>query len=287
MLKRFVVVFTVFALFATLTFAAEVMTPDGAKAPAAPGQNVEGPATLVTGVKDQILLSEGAAVQVQPPDGDVELFLVKRGSVRGVISHKTQVAIPTGWIIVEPGKWARFYAETMGPRRGFVKVDEGQALVVFEAEIGSVYVHLTAGNGIELERTRSGALRFSTHQTNVSSVRAIHRVSDALEIEVIVPKATSGMAKPEQQGKKTRILSDPISYKSGTIALETRFEGEKKHTGSLGPGTFAVIDNSTGVLELAFDEVDFQIVKRATSLTSELSSLAVSNFFGEESPAND
>jgi len=117
-------------------------------------------------------------------------------------------------------------------------------------------------------------------------VKAIHRVNDSLEIEVTVPKATSGMAKAEQNGQKTRLLSDPISYKGGTISLLTRLDGEKKHTGSLGPGTFAVIDNTTGVLELAFDEVDFQIVKRATSLTSELSSLAVSNFFGDEAPTN-
>lgn len=282
MLKRFVVVFMVFALFASLTLAAEVITPDGTKTPATPGQRVTGPATVKTASGDQIFLSEGAAVEILPPDGDVELILVKRGAVRGVIGGKTQIAVPTGWLIVKPGTFARFYAETMGPKRAFVKVDEGQALLAYD----NFNIHLQQGNGIELEQTKSGAVRFSTHQTNASAVRIIDRVSVDLEIDLTVPKATSGMFKPEKQGQKTRITSDAISYKSGTIALETRFEGEAKHKGSLGPGTFAVIDNSTGVLELAFDEVDFQIVKRATSLTSELSALAVSNFFGDESPAN-
>ena len=277
MLKRFVVVLSVFALFASLTFAAEVITPDGAKAPAAPGQRVEGPATVKTAAGDQIKLDEGAAVQIQPPDGEIELILVTRGSVRGVIGPKTQVAVPTGWLM-SPKGYTRFYAETMGPKRAFIKVDEGQGFLVF----GKFTFQLMAGNGIEIEQTRSGALRFTTHQTNASEIRVIYAVNDELEIDLTVPKATTGMFKSEKNGQKTRIVSDAISWKSGTIDLETRLNKEPMHKGSLGPGTFAVIDNSTGVLELAFDEVDFQIIQRATSLTSELSSLAVSNFFGYE-----
>ena len=66
------------------------------------------------------------------------------------------------------------------------------------------------------------------------------------------------------------------------ILRKTKLDGETKQTGTLGPGTFAVIDNSTGVIEFAFFEVDFQIIERATSLTSEFSTLAASNFFGFE-----
>ncbi|MEN8149036.1 MAG: hypothetical protein ABFS86_04390 [Planctomycetota bacterium] len=281
MLKRFVVVLAVFALFGSLTFAAEVLRADGSKEPAPAGKRIQGPATVRTASGGRITIDEGGAVEILPPDGDIELIMVKRGAVRGIIDGKTQVAGPNAWLMVRPGTWARFYAETNGANKGFIKVTEGQALLVYG---GNINVHLTAGNGINLAKTKSGGMWFGTHQTNVSDIRMIHRVTDTLEIDLTVPKATSGSFRQELDGQKTRVTSDAISWKSGQISLETRLDGEKKHTGSLGPGTFAVIDNSTGVLEISFSEADFQIVERAASLTSELSALAVSNFFGDEAP---
>ena len=256
MLKRFITVLTVFALFGGLTFAAEVSLSGGPKVATQVGQRIEGPATVTTASGDQLIVAEGGAIQVLKPEGDVELFLVKRGVVRGTIG---------------------------GKGKGFVKVDEGQALFV----VDNIFMHLVQGNGVGIERTPNGSVRFATHQTNAAPLRMINRVTDELEIDLLVPKATSGAWTLVQNGRKTRISSSATSWKSGLITLETRMDGEAMHKGSLGPGTFAVIDNSTGILELAFDEVEFQIIERAASLTSELSSLAVSNFFGDESPAND
>ena len=283
MLKRFITVLTVFALFGGLTFAAEVSLSGGPKVATQVGQRIEGPATVTTASGDQLIVAEGGAIQVLKPEGDVELFLVKRGVVRGTIGGKTQVAGPNAWLMARPGEYARFYLEANGKGKGFVKVDEGQALFV----VDNIFMHLVQGNGVGIERTPNGSVRFATHQTNAAPLRMINRVTDELEIDLLVPKATSGAWTLVQNGRKTRISSSATSWKSGLITLETRMDGEAMHKGSLGPGTFAVIDNSTGILELAFDEVEFQIIERAASLTSELSSLAVSNFFGDESPAND
>jgi len=279
MLKRFVFVLTTFALLAGTAFGAELLsTPDGTPKALAAGDRVKGPAEVKTNGGRVLKVSPGSELEVQAPEGDVELFLVTKGSVRGTIDQKTQVAIPTGWLMVKEGESADFYVETLSAKRGFVKVDGGQGLLVYK----TLHVYLSEGNGTEIEEKPSGAIQFRTHQTNTSKVHMIARITDDLEIELEVPKATTGSLSQEQKGKKTRLISDPISWKSGQVTLQTRFEGEKTHSGSLGPGTYAVIDNATGVLELAFDAVDFQIIKRATSLTSELTSLAVSNFFGYE-----
>jgi len=283
MLKSFISVTLAILLVAGSTFAADlVTTPDGQPRALAAGEVVKGPATVRTAAGGELIVSPESALQVQAPEGDLELFLVTEGSVRGNIGQKTQVAIPTGWLTVKSEERVLFYAETLkgATKRGFVKVDSGRGLLIFK----KLHVHLSQGNGVEIEEKPNGAIRFTTHQTNASKVHMILRVTDELEIDLKVPKASTGTLSQEQKGRKTRLVSDPISWKSGQVALETFLEGASTNTGSLGPGTYAVIDNATGVLELAFDVVDFQIIKRATSLTSELSSLAVSNFFGFEAP---
>ena len=121
-----------------------------------------------------------------------------------------------------------------------------------------------------------------TFVNNASMVKVRTNITEDLHVDLIVPKATSGAI--EKGPEKTKLSSAAGSWKSGQVSLITVLEGSQKDSGSLGPGTFAVIDNVTGALVPQFEAVDFQIIKRATSLTSELSSLAVSNFFGYEEP---
>ena len=101
-----------------------------------------------------------------------------------------------------------------------------------------------------------------------------------LNLFLSVPKATSGTVQAVQGGRKTRVMSDPGSWKGGKLGISTQAAGAPAQTGSLGPGTFAVIDNRTGAIEFGFVEVQFQIIERAVSLTSEFTALATSNFFG-------
>jgi len=70
-------------------------------------------------------------------------------------------------------------------------------------------------------------------------------------------------------------LDDP---KTGKIRLETRYPGKAPQTAALGPGTYALINNETGTIELSFTAVEYVILARAVSLTQEFATLSQSNF---------
>lgn len=259
--------------------AAPAFTADEAKAPAPPkpGDRIQGPRDVKTKAGDLLKLSKGAVLEVKKPEKDVELFFIRKGTVRGAIGDKTQVAVPYGWIATGKGKRVEFFAEVTPEGRSFVKVNKGTALLASP----KMKLLLQAGQGIDLwtQKEKAGP-SFSTRANNKGDVVMLMQVTDTLEIELTVPKATSGSIFQVEAGRRTRIESDASSWTGGRIAIRTRLGGAEGQTGTLGPGTFALIDNATGKIEFGFVEVDFQIIKRAINLTSGFTSLATSNFFG-------
>jgi hypothetical protein len=274
-MTRFVLLsICVFLLTAGVYAAEEAKAPTGLK----PGDIITGPADIKTKAGDILKVSKGSTLEVKAPDGDVELFFIKKGTVRGSIGAKTQVAVPFGWIAAAKDKKAEFYAESVPGGRTFVKVNKGSAILATRAN----KLMLKAGQGIELwtEKAKVRSLCFSTRANNQGQVMLLSQVTGALEIELLIPKATTGCIYQVEGGKRTRIESDAGSWTGGKIAIRTRLSGVEGQTGTLGPGTFALIDNSTGKIEFGFVEVDFEIIKRAIALTSEFTALATSNFFG-------
>jgi hypothetical protein len=118
---------------------------------------------------------------------------------------------------------------------------------------------------------------YRTHQQNRGDVTVRKGVQGG-QIISSVPRATSGCSEPQEGGRKTRISNDITSFKTGKIKVETDFGEGSGHPAELGPGTYAVIDNATGAITVIFTAVEFDILDRAISLTTEFATLTQSNF---------
>jgi hypothetical protein len=243
------------------------------------GNRLQGPATVTTAAGDTIKLAKDSLLEVKAPDGETELFFLLRGFARGEISNKTSIALPAGWITGPVDDKAAYYIETIDPNRGFYQINEGKGLVSY----GIYHVFLSARQAVELGKQEDpDALEFYTHQSNPGTVQIVADTRGKLELTLSVPKSTRGLLEQVEADAWTKISSDASSWQGGKIALATVVDDAPGQSGSLGPGTFARINNGTGEIEFGFVEIDFAIIDRAISLTSEFGLLAVSNFFGLE-----
>lgn len=255
------------------------------------GDRVTGPAVVRSAAGDTLTVPSGTVIELVVPGNLPELeegappmehFLLVRGALLGEISYATTVILPNGCYFTGPkDEKASVYVETIDATHGFFRVNEGRALVSYRDVFTAI---LMERQGIELFQVEKGPmdLGFRTHQSNSGSVQLFIRPG-RVEIETSLPKATSGLVTQEQGGTFTRVESDASSWQGGKIGITTRASGEMDsalQTGQLGPSTYALINNETGEIQFGFIEVDFEIVERAISLTSEFSVLAVSNFFG-------
>ena len=267
---------------AELTMVGEGALLNGAAAGDVPvavkeGDRVQGPATVTTAAGDSIKVAKDSVLEVKPLDGETELFFLLKGFARGEIGNKASIALPAGWLTGPAEGKARFYVETIDPNRGFYQINEGQGLVSY----GIYHVVLGARQAVELgKRKNSDVLEFHTHQSNPGTVKIIANTRGALELTLSVPKSTTGTLEQVEAGEWTRVSADASSWQGGKIGIATMVDGRPGQAGSLGPGTFARINNATGEIEFGFVEIDFAIVERAISLTTEFAQLAVSNFFG-------
>ncbi len=290
MFRRLAYVPMILCLIATFASAAELtMGGEGAllngaavetyPAALAEGDRVEGPATVTTTLGDTIKVAKGSVLEVKPVDGETELFFLLKGFARGEIGSKTSIALPAGWLTGPADDTAAFYVETIDPDRGFFQVNEGKGLVSY----GIYHVFLGARQAVELgKKGDPDTLEFYTHQSNPGTVKIVAATRGKLELTLSVPKSTRGMLEQVEGDEWTKVSSDASSWQGGKIGIATMVDGAPGQAGSLGPGTFARINNGTGEIEFGFVEIDFAIVERAISLTSEFQLLAVSNFFGLE-----
>jgi hypothetical protein len=252
--------------------------PSDLPAPLAPGDQVKGPATVTTAAGDVILLGKDAVLEVGAPDGGVETFSLLSGWAQGEIGAGTRIQTPAGTLEGPETGRTEFYMEKLTDDRSLFRVNKGTGKVVYE----NFSVEVPAGNAVELTRTpgKPGVLVFQTLPGNPGDVKLIAKVSPTLDIHLNAPRATKGRIEPWREGSHTKVSSDVGSWQGGKIGIETKPTTGGGKSGSLGAGTFAIINNVTGEIEFGFIEVDFAIIERAISLTSEFALLAVSNFFG-------
>jgi hypothetical protein len=244
------------------------------------GDRVRGPATITSAAEDLILIGKGSVLEVSPAREDVEYFTLVEGWAQGEASERTRIVLTVGQLIGPEAGKAEFYVESVDANRSLYRINKGQASALYSM----FQVDIPEGNGIELIATpgKKDILGFKTLPENPGAAAILAKVSETLDIGLMVPRATEGRIEPWDGGKYTRISSDVGSWQGGKIGIETKPVGGGGQEGELGPGTFALINNITGEIEFGFIEVDFAIIERAISLTSEFALLAVSNFFGLE-----
>ena len=127
-------------------------------------------------------------------------------------------------------------------------------------------------------------LGVETGPDNEGDVMVLDQATPDLEIEVRVPKASRSTLTAVESNTKTKIENSLDSSKEGKLGVVSRVKGEEKAKGEVAPGVFAYVIHDSGAIEFEYVEVDFAILRRAIGLTSEFSTLAVSNYTGVQDP---
>lgn len=226
---------------------------------------------------NRVTLEPGTTARSDGIEDDIEYLFVESGAAYGSVSARTYVGGTAGWASAREGTTGRFFLEVPANRPG-----SETSFRSVEGEVGVRYhsftVWIPQQNTVTLavDTAEPDVLAFRTSQQNPGDVR-IEKATGTGTILVIVPKATVGRMRPED-AKRTRIENDITSLKTGKIGLETHFQGKAPQEAALGPGTYALINNETGTIELSFTAVEFVILERAVSLTREFATLSQSNF---------
>jgi hypothetical protein len=226
---------------------------------------------------DDITIDADSFASEQPTDGSGAALLLSKGSISGILSEKTQIGVAVGWISAPKGEKSRVIVEATPGREAaestFISVD-GNAWIRYREY--KVLLRPSHSVTLDIDAALPGTLCFRTGQQNPGDVD-IHRSVPGGDILAAVPKATLGCFTDEKDNK-TKICNDVNSLKSGKIKITTRFTGKNDNTASIGPATCALIDNTTGQIEVLFTAVNFEILVRAINLTTEFTTLAQSNF---------
>ncbi len=226
---------------------------------------------------DRVTLEKGTKARADGLTDGVDYLFVESGSAYGTIGDKTSFGGTAGWATAPEGQTAKAFLDVPRDRPG----SEGS----FRAVEGGVWVRynsyrvwLPQRNSITLavDPARPDVFAFRTSQQNDADVDVVRTVAGG-DIFAHVPKATVGRMMSAEPNK-TRIENDITSLKTGKIRLETRYPGRPEQNAALGPGTYALIDNATGAIEVSFTPVEFVILERAISLTNEFATLSQSNF---------
>ena len=226
---------------------------------------------------DRITIEEGSRVRADGVSDGIDHLFVESGAAYGTVSDRTSLGATAGWASAPEGSTGRIFLEVPADRPG--------AEASFRAVDGGAWVRYHGYRAwlpeqhsltLAVDPARPDLLAYRTSQQNAGDVQIIKTIGGG-EMIAFVPKATVGRIRPEA-GNKTRIENDITSLKTGKIRLETRFPGKPPQRAALGPGTYALIDNSTGTIEVSFTAVEFVILERAFSLTNEFATLSQSNF---------
>jgi hypothetical protein len=258
----------------------EVVVQPGEPLTLAAGDEVETLGATVafqSAAGDRVTLEPGTVARSDGEQGEAEYLFIESGAAYGTLSHKTAVGGTAGWASARENETGKVFVEVPANRPG-----KETSFRAVDGEIGVRYhaftVWLPSKHSVTLavDPQQPGVLAFRTSQQNTGDVE-VELSTGKGRILAYVPKATIGRIRPED-AERTRIENDIRSLKTGKVRLVTDFPGQDPQEAALGPGTYALINNETGTIELSFTAVEFVILERAVSLTQEFATLSQSNF---------
>jgi hypothetical protein len=247
-------------------------------------------ATVVTGSGDRIVLQSGATLLLNVVEEDKEIYELLAGAFIGTMSSRTVVMLPNAGRLEipadaegNPGTAELAVESRENGTRTAIEVNEGTAQLRSGRQFRTV---VGAGQSVTVTfmEAEPRKIEFATGPDNEGDVLVYDQATDDLEIEVGVPAATKGKMTAVEANTKTKIENSLDSSKDGKLAVVSRVKGEETARGDVAPGVFAYVLHETGAIEFEYVEIDFQVLKRAIGLTSEFTTLAVSNFTGVLSP---
>lgn len=234
--------------------------------------------TITTEAGDEIRLDPGSVAESYGVEDGIDGVFLKSGSATASLSQKSTVGVGAGWVQPDASQTGKIQVfleapAEQGGREGFFRAISGDALIRYRAY--SVFLPERHSVSLTVDPDRPNDLGFRTAQQNSGDILILKQAGGGT-IETQIPKATSGLFELVD-GTRTRIANDVTSLKSGRIVVTTRYGGNEQQA-FLGPGTYALVDNATGAIQVVFTAVEFEILERAITLTSEFSTLAQSNF---------
>lgn len=241
-------------------------------------------ATVVAGNGDRIALQPGSEFYLRSVEEGREVYELKSGAFIGRLSPGTVVLLPNGTQIIVPEGTCELSVETReGGTKTAVDVNEGRV----EVKSGDQFTTAVTSRQAAVITFRSEAPRklgVETAPDNEGDVVVLDQATPDLEIEVRVPQASRATMTAVENNTKTKIENSLDSSKEGKLGVVSRVKGEEKAKGEVAPGVFAYVVHDSGAIEFEYVEVDFAILRRAIGLTSEFSTLAVSNYTGVKDP---
>lgn len=207
-------------------------------------------ATFVSDAGDKVTLDPETTARSEGTDGGIEYLFLVSGTGTGDLSEKTSVGVAVAWASAPKGRRTNIRVEAPAERPGI----EGR----FRTGSGGTWLR-NAGHTVWLpelqavtlwtDRKKPGSMCYRTSQQNTTRIE-ISRFVPTGTIKVRVPKAASGCIE-NYQTSKTRISNDITSNKQEKVEIQCDFGAAS--SAQIGPGTYAIIDNTTGGIE-TYDE---------------------------------
>lgn len=202
---------------------------------------------------DKISLESGTTAVGEGTENGVEYLFVKTGAATGDISDKTTFGVATSWATAPKGVRTTVRAEApagKGATEGRFRTVKGDTWLMN----GPYAVLLPQDHTVTLWRDsgKSTAMCFRSGQQNASRVQMHKQVSGGV-IRIDVPRATNGCVE-DMSNNRTKISNEITSNKQEKIEISTQFGAASN--AAIGPGTYALIDNQTGGIEVVQETVD-------------------------------
>lgn len=205
---------------------------------------------------DRITLDPRTVARGEGTEDGIEYIFVLSGVATADLSVKTTVGVSASWATCPLGMTCSVRVEAPPDRPGIegrMRTTKGAAWLRNGAY--SMWVPEAHSVTLWLDRSKREALCFRTSQQNQDKVMLTKLVSGG-PINMDVPRATSGCVE-ELSGNRTKVSNDITSNKQDKIHIETEFGS--RSTANVPPGTYAIIDNQTGAIELvdeSFEDLD-------------------------------
>ena len=262
----------------------------GPSANLAPGQTLnvlgEGSAANVTTANGNVLqLGPGAELTFESAGEGGEVYVLHRGWLQGTLTTGTTISNGRdGTINAGEGGTAELFIEVKdGGNQTRVRVRGGSAQMNNGAQFETV---IGAGQGATVtHRTEMpDRLGIQTDSDSRGEVKVTNHATSTLDIEIHVPQGTTASSIPDAVNNRTEIKSHEESASDGRVRIVSRLEGAEVAQEQIAPSLSAFVNHASGRITLSYVKLDWTVLARAVSLTSEFQTLAVSNFTGVLSP---
>ena len=210
-------------------------------------------ATFKSDAGDLITLDRATKAKSEGSVEGVEYLFIASGSAQADLSNKTSLGVATSWATAAKDMRTEVRVEAPADRastEGRFRTIKGGTWL--RNEPYAVWLPEAQSVTLWSDAKKPGGMCFRTSQQNTGRVEVTKQVG-AGAIHASVPRATNGCVE-SLANNKTKVSNEITSNKQEKIQVWTEFGSKAK--ADVGPGTYAVIDNQTGGIEVIEEFID-------------------------------